>query len=646
MKFLVLTILLITGQTQLQAFYSPEEFIQKYQFQFTRPENCPLESKNFNEILAKAESVVTLFDNKCSDTAKNELTNIYSGLKKIEDDLNAKDIGSSNEEDRIVPTEVSGIKVSDLFKNIDTIIKKGRCGLEDKSLLEFSADLIQDFTQIGLLSSNERTIHISAGGFVLSSIFRLIDSFMQERFEFSKVKDRQSFIKLNCAFFDIRLDINKAGILEIASSEAQSDYNEGVQLLVNEEKSLNELNLKKNTLEEQYNKSLANPLNSLGSWPSVLKTEITKILAILPSSGQQIQNTYQLEVNKLQVINYFSSQNEKIISVIESYLAYKESSPQFKMMDELLKLELDQFSLLHPEKVNYFLAQKPEAFNLEHTAILRFHFERIQNELLEIESNQIKAINEEKKKVTGPLLAEITKKNDTNIKLKSALNRIKKSLDRVWFNSQDDGTESIVNILDDYNRMSQNIYGMWGDKFLTYTSDTANKQLEQFNKRFVSFQEDVKNTSPQDTDKVESRLICQNGKSLIINFKLADSLVKQGYDFININKDLIHSYKKDYFRRNQRALTEDNEDVEGSKLNLIESRVERFQAHYQSVLAAKKVINGKPVSEKDKEMYLENSIGTPFIGKMMIDIMSSKQNAAKVQSALELFRCDNIIGKY
>ena len=62
------------------------------------------------------------------------------------------------------------------------------------------SDIIVDFSKIGLLVPNTDVLTVSAGGVVLSSVLLLINTLFKRRFDFEKTEDRQSFIKLNCAF--------------------------------------------------------------------------------------------------------------------------------------------------------------------------------------------------------------------------------------------------------------------------------------------------------------------------------------------------------------------------------------------------------------------------------------------------------------
>src|SRR5690606_35563220 len=64
---------------------------------------------------------------------------------------------------------------------------------------------------------------ISGGGLAVASILNLIHSLFDKRFNFEVAADRQSFIKLNCAFYDIRRDIENSGFMDVVTQTHYDD---------------------------------------------------------------------------------------------------------------------------------------------------------------------------------------------------------------------------------------------------------------------------------------------------------------------------------------------------------------------------------------------------------------------------------------
>ena len=96
--------------------------------------------------------------------------------------------------------------------------------MEDGRVLETTADLIYNSTQLGLLSSNPIGLVVAGGGFLISSALRLIDMIIKQRFDFEKPTDRQTFVKLNCSFYEIRRELDTQGARDMENSTTRDDY--------------------------------------------------------------------------------------------------------------------------------------------------------------------------------------------------------------------------------------------------------------------------------------------------------------------------------------------------------------------------------------------------------------------------------------
>ena len=74
-------------------------------------------------------------------------------------------------------------------------------------------------------------IIIAGGGFIISSALRLIDLIFKQRFDFEKPIDTQTFIKLNCSFYEICRELELRGALDVENNNSRADYDILVQQL-------------------------------------------------------------------------------------------------------------------------------------------------------------------------------------------------------------------------------------------------------------------------------------------------------------------------------------------------------------------------------------------------------------------------------
>ena len=248
MKLAIFFILIFANlfPVHAQDFEQVNALIKKYQTVHERPKSCPLESKGLADILAKSEAIKNIFKSNCLQKDPGKMTEILGSIKDFQDELKKRDIidkdsqgnailsvvtGSDSTNSNNSSGAINGAKFSSLFSNITTMIKKNQCNLEDGRVLEMTADLINDSTQLGLLSGNELGVVIAGGGFIVSSSLRLIDMIIKQKFDFEKNQDRQTFIKLNCSFYNIRHDLEVQGAFDVENNSNRDDLRDAKDLI-------------------------------------------------------------------------------------------------------------------------------------------------------------------------------------------------------------------------------------------------------------------------------------------------------------------------------------------------------------------------------------------------------------------------------
>jgi hypothetical protein len=500
--------------------------------------------------------------------------------------------------------------------------------MEDGRVLETTADLIYNSTQLGVLSASPIGLIVAGGGFLISSALRLIDMIIKQRFDFEKPTDRQTFVKLNCSFYEIRRELDTQGALDMENSLTRDDYRDTKALA-------DELTLELKKLEtDKVNIAKANAeidrttfADNVGDLTDLKKT-LTKIQKYLqPGLNQALD--IPTETQKLLMISQLAQDYDLLVGQIKIYKELNISS--IPMLDDLFIQEMKKFDSLDIAGFTETMNISGKDFNENHRAKILFHIIRIGNDIAAKEQ-KVLGKGEKQKAI---LVSGMEKKKEEYlsrlVELRKIENRLGSLVAPKEYSGLDDGSENMVAIIDNHNKISSQLYGEWGDKFLKFTTTksfeevtTFNERLFTFNTKYASILKDGK------LDKIKTSYFCQDAQKLRLMFKHADSLVQEGYDFVATNKDLIYSDVKNYYN----GTLNEEEDLASN------GSVEKVQRHYKSVLFALKKIKGDEVAKEDSKRYLEKTLfGNYFIGRSMIEVTRSKGRAKNIQDVYEQFDC-------
>ncbi len=611
-----------------------------------RPESCPMQSNKHKDILGKIENIKNLFKDNCTNTDPARLDELLSGATSIQTEINSAQTQTGSDQTTSVPTEVNGQSISSVVNNINGILSTGQCKFKDGSFLENTADVITSFSQMGLLVPNSNGLVISAGGLALSSILRIMHSLFTPLFDFTKTSERQTFIKLNCSFYDIRRDIEASGFMDVSSDHHKEDLEEVKTIVSDLEKKLKAIDKEKNTILTKISKDeVAYVKTKLGTLDALSKL-INKANLIV---SEKVQDNAGVPANtkKLQVIQELTLLRVELSSLLSSYTNSGMSKiPPMDMMlaEELKKLDftgenLEAYMKLVKEDVN--------TFNNGFRANLLFHFDRISSDIKGSGDELKKKFNDETlieglkvpeyikalEKEVATLTASI---GSTHKKLKIIELRLARITKDQSYSSADDGEDNIVSILSSYNEVTEQVYGEWGEKFLRYTTESSYEKNKIFEEKFASFakahlvEKEGALSVPKvsETSDLRTLYACQDAEPFRRAWKLANGLSQNGYDFLATNKDLFHS---------------DTAESLMSGIHLKRSDFERIQFHYKSAMFAKKLINKEEVSSKDKEKYLKKRGGHKrYLGMVMLEVNRSKKKAILLQELIERFNCSKV----
>lgn len=609
--------------------------VKKYSVSYERPKSCPMESKKFSDLIAKTETIKEVLKGNCTKAEEGKMTEVLASLKTLQQNLkdNAVVTNSDKLNEIVMDSDdkksvVNGLQFSAVFSNINTMIKKSQCNMDDGRILESTADLIYNSTQLGVLSGNALGLIVAGGGFLISSALRLIDLIIKQRFDFEKPTDRQTFIKLNCSFYDIRRELDVNGALDLENSTTREDFRDAKILA-------DEITVELKKLEnEKANINKANAdidrevvTEHIGDLTELKKSLIKIQKYLQPGLNQTLE--IPTETQKLLMISQLAQDYNVLADQIKVYKELDISS--IPLLDDLFIVEMKKFDPMDVTNFTESLNISAKDFNENYRAKILFHIMRIG---ADIEAKEQKVLSKgDKQKLQ--LANGMDKKKAEYLSMLVELRKIEARLGNLIspkeYSGMDDGSDNMVAIIDNHNKISSQLYGEWGDKFLKFATEKSLDEVGDFNERLKFFNKKYSEIIRQGKiDKIKTSYFCQDAQKLRLMFRHADSVVQEGYDFVATNKDLIYSDVKNYYNG---TLNEEEGLVSSGS-------VVKVQRHYKSVLFALKKLRGDEVNADDNKRYLDKTMfGNYFIGKSMIEISNSKSKAKSIQDIYEQFDC-------
>lgn len=616
---------------------------------FERPDSCPLHSNRYQDIVKKLQGIQTLFKEGCVDNDQARFDDILNGVTNLSAQIDTINDGGTAGDDSAVmtpiagPATLDGVNLAGIVGNITTLFQNEKCKVDKGSFLEQSADMVQNIAQMGLLVPNSNGLVIAGGGAALASVLRLVDSLFKQRFDFKVVADRQSFIKLNCAFWDVRRDIDASGFLDVPGNEHREHQVEVDQLLTQITSKSNELQKIQTAFQQVLEAEKKSAVDERLGTMKLLGKSVTDALKIIETPLGEAGIPVQTQ--KLQVLQGLADLYPVMNDQLQDYFSLERGS--IPMLDSLLFAELKKLDHKNnPQDFMKLIQMNKEEFNESFRASLLFHFQRIQTDIT-------KATQESTKdwmkltKVGSVTVEELVKQfnssydsvNSTIMKPKDALApvdiKLKRMVKETSFTSTDDGTENIVNILDLYDQVTEQIYGEWGFEFLKYTTQEASANNSEFEKLYHKFNKDHLDRfgnvpKIEDVPSLRVMFACQDALPTRRRWRYAESLVQQGFDFVATNKELFHGNIPRMFLSSR-----------GGRFGLhgFRSSFEKIQTHHKSSVYANKIIKNEPYDQSQADKYLKYR----YLGNVMLDLNSTLPKAGKIQELIEKYDCTRVV---
>ena len=249
--------------------------------EYSRPQSCPLEPKGHEDVLKKINAIELLLNNECLGTEVSTVEKILNGAQGIKDELDKAQAATPSEPVTIDGTQV--VNYMNALNSINNLYIKMKCEGQRMSFLNKTAEFISGIAQLGLLSTNPNGILFAAAGTAISSILNIIDDIFSKQYDFKYEDERLAFVKINCAFRDLRRDLQGSGLLQ-TGDETHKRYFEKVNLLIDSiQDKINKLDKANIAVTKPFQDQQKRKIGKLTQDVSKLDKNIERLISIFSS---------------------------------------------------------------------------------------------------------------------------------------------------------------------------------------------------------------------------------------------------------------------------------------------------------------------------------------------------------------------------
>jgi hypothetical protein len=638
----------------------------------TRPKFCPLNSTRNDVILGSVKNIEAIFKDDCLDNMQGTLDQVLTGADDIQSSIN--DLRTSNGEEELdssgavsdtlapvtdVTGDLSGQQMASLVNGLNTLFSKNKCSnLDDTSFLENSANIIQNFSQFGLYSPSPTGVTVAYGGLVAGSILKFINNLFEGRFDFEKDEDRMTFIKLNCSFYDVRIKMQEAGIIDISTDQHYKDIAR-VNALI---KVLNDIKSNTSKNSESVIKELENIKKEQ---LDVVNAEDIKFLTKIKAALVQIENQpgFPVEAQRDSLLDLLTQNYSELVNSLSSYIQPETGMRNSRQNRRLAKMISSLDEVNHSSEVQELEDAKLADLN-NYIANLNFHLNRVLVDIDNKKSSLEKNINDMKISLNlenpvtmsfGEILknskeGNFKKVNGEVSKLLTELNLLKLRLDSITgkkeFSSQDGGDGADLRILEANDKIVNYLYGDYGKDFVEHMRKKSKKVNDLFKKNFEKFADKnldvvdgkyrIKPEESLTDDQIDKA--CVSAKTLRGTWKYGQKWAEMGYDFLSTNKDIFGETGS--YLSNDRDKIFDNSQGAILARRIITAMNLTKKAKIQK--DSKEVFvtwNGKKLTISDAVELLKDDFKYTM-GKSMLDIHKTRAYNGLLQYMYGAYRCD------
>lgn len=642
----------------------------------TRPEFCPLNNTlTYKKTLDSLKAIVTVFKDDCFDGNQSLVDQILTSSNQLEEELKKLSEEQGKEVKDVVPSteevSISGIPLTQIFNGMNTLLNNNKCSNLDRTpFLERSADIIQTFAQFGLYSPSGITM--AYGGLAVSSILRFINNLFSKRFEFENESDIETFVKLNCAYYDVRNQVKALEMFDIDTNEHYKDKEQS-KILAKEVSDLVK------SLEEAKTKSLSEIEKMKTSEANLIDKDLEKLISpILEKIKTPIvdQPGKSAKYQQAEILGELAFNLDLLLSSLDLFI--KDSSGADRFLNILLKNLLTKLET--PEEL---MELSTKDFNDKFLNDLASSFTRV-TKSIELKRSNFKETYEETRKfivdgeeVTTKELREILKSKellerekkikDIQSKISELDGRLTAIINKKEYSSEDSGDGGIREIIKSLDTVKNHVYGKYGKQFIDKMRDLSEEQNKNFNEKFKNIDGGiVKNGEYPNADELnEDRLLnaCVEASTAREIWVYAQKLSELGYDFLATNNDIFGDPDKN---KDRKVIKEHNDsailarriitvrnyqkkiatyldlgmndiEIDGKKMDISQAQDEMKYVYFYG----KKMTVSQALDFLDKE-YGQKGLKNDRIGKIMIDIMGNRDRTVLLQNLYKDYSCDSI----
>lgn len=599
--------------------------------EYSRPASCPLEPKGHEDLVNKIKSIELLLNNECLGTEVSTVEKILAGTQGIKDELNkvTNPDGTTNAD---AASTIDGAEVSNYLSalnSINNLYIKMKCEGQRMSFLNKTAEFISGIAQLGLLSTNPNGIIIAAAGSAISAILNIIDDLFSKQYEFKYEDERMAFVKINCAFRDLRRDLQKSGLLNTGDVVHRRYAVKVNDLISTLQKKVTELASAKTEIEKPLKADQQAEIGQDVANIEELKAKLTELATILASEVKEDDIKKRQTMAQLyrfsQQFGAIENNGNRFSQNLDSYFFSNDQILNNVLIfpENFLDSELSYFIAIDAaalrERVNTISAKDFAAKAKSVSGYIPFIIEDLNQLKAKIESDYQEQTRESLENATAN---EVIASANTLITTKKAafdgqlgrLTQIKNRLDNVLMDEKiiasDNGSLNVVTIMEKYITVEEKFYGKLGKQFMDYIIDEGVDSLKDFEGKMKKFYDnhtiDVEKAYTTDNQGQQvfdynfiddskysyeqKKRACQDLRPYLVRFTLSKALMNAGYDYIWTNRDLFHS---DYARKLFRLF------------GLFSGEPQKYlQYHEKSATRANTLINGGSLSQEDFDKYI------------------------------------------
>ncbi len=295
-----------------------QSFIEENRVVAARPEHCPSRSTNYSTLVAEISTIEELFLNTCLDSTRHQIDAIIAGASDIQASLSTyNQTVSEVDGDAVADTEsIDGNKIATVVNGLSTILSIQNCNVKEyNKYLSRSATILSEIAKIGLLTTTGKGILISAGGYAMASILKSIDNYLTPHFDFSDADSRSAYSSLSCAFYDLRRDIELAGLFDINTSVHNDRLSTAKKHLIQVEKKLEEIEKQYIALSQELTEDKILQRNEEMKGLVEMKDHLKSILAITSLYSEETAG------NRVYIMNNLAKVTECRFSGLEHHFS-------------------------------------------------------------------------------------------------------------------------------------------------------------------------------------------------------------------------------------------------------------------------------------------------------------------------------------